>query len=163
MGGGNDRVSLSNVLVAGPISINAGEGNDVVRLGDEAMVSTRQNLTIDLGAGDDVLHMQRVYIAGDITADGGAGNDVMLAIGVAGNSQSWLGSSSSGATTVRGGDGDDSIQAIFSFVVGPWKIEGVPATMASSSTARPPAATSRSAAATATTSCRSIRTTLSRH
>jgi hypothetical protein len=68
--------------------------------------------------------MQRVYVAGDLTADGGAGNDMLMSVGNAGNDEFWLGSSSAGATTLRGGDGDDRIQSSYSFVVGPWKIDG---------------------------------------
>jgi cyclophilin family peptidyl-prolyl cis-trans isomerase len=121
---GDDRVVLNNVFTAGPIAINTGDGNDSVRMGDEARVSSRENFSILLGAGNDQLQMRRIYVAGDITVDGEAGSDSIMVNGSTENSQFVLGASSAGATTLRGGDGDDSILARFSFIVGPWKVEG---------------------------------------
>jgi cyclophilin family peptidyl-prolyl cis-trans isomerase len=121
---GDDLVVLNNVYTAGPIAINTGDGNDIVRMGDDARVSTRQNLSLLLGTGNDNVQIRRVYVTGDITVDGEAGDDSILVLGSTENSQSVLGASSAGATTLRGGDGNDSIQARFSFVVGPWKVEG---------------------------------------
>jgi cyclophilin family peptidyl-prolyl cis-trans isomerase len=124
MGDGADQVTLNNIYAAGSIVIDLGEGDDVVRLGGDATVSSAQNLTINLGGGNDELAMQRVYIAGDQTIDGGAGNDMLVIAGFARDAQFWLGTSSAGATTVGGGDGDDSIQMSYAFVVGPLVVDG---------------------------------------
>jgi hypothetical protein len=122
--GGNDQVNLNSVFTAGEIVINTGAGDDVVALGNDSNVSSARNMSILLGAGNDQLQMRRVYVGGDITFDGEAGNDTIAVNGAAESTQFVLGASSVGATTLRGGDGDDSIQATFSFVVGPWKLEG---------------------------------------
>ena len=123
LGGGDDQVTLNNIYAAGSLAIDLGEGDDTITLGSTATVSSAQNLTINFGGGNDALAMERVYIAGDQTIDGGAGNDMLM---IAGNTEGgfWLGTSSVGATTLQGGDGDDRMQVSYSFVVGPLTIDG---------------------------------------
>jgi cyclophilin family peptidyl-prolyl cis-trans isomerase len=118
LGEGNDTVILSGAFVAGEINIDAGAGNDDIQLGDQAAVSSAQNLSILLGAGDDKLRTQRVYIVGSETVDGGAGLDQLNLMGVASSTQFWVGSSSIGTTTINGGDGDDQITLSYAVNVG---------------------------------------------
>jgi cyclophilin family peptidyl-prolyl cis-trans isomerase len=124
LGDGDDQVTIDNVYTAGAIIVDTGEGNDSVKMGADSASSSAKNFSIRLGGGSDSLQVQRLYVGGDLSIDGGAGNDMIVVAGVANNSQFWLGSSSVGATTLNGGDGDDTIQVSYSFIVGPWNVDG---------------------------------------
>jgi hypothetical protein len=122
LGGGNDELFIEGVYVAGNISLALGAGDDVVYLGGQVF-STAQDLNLSLGDGDDHLQMERAYIGRNQTIEGNAGNDVLGFTGETFLGQFWLGTSSAGATTLVGGDGDDTISAVVCYIVGPLKLD----------------------------------------
>jgi hypothetical protein len=122
--GGNDHLTMNQVLVSGKISISTEGGNDAVRLGNSALVSSGGNLEVDLGADGDSLTTQRLYIAAKQIFNGGDGDDQIALAGSYINGVFVLGASSGGATTVSGGAGSDNIEVRYSFIVGQWTFDG---------------------------------------
>jgi hypothetical protein len=123
LGEGSDELFIEDVYVAGNIILALGAGNDVVYLGGQVF-STARDLSLSLGDGDDHLQMERAYIGRNQTIDGNAGDDAFNFTGDTFLGRFWLGTSSGGATTVVGGDGDDKIEALVCFIVGPLTLDG---------------------------------------
>jgi hypothetical protein len=121
---GDDQLAINNVLVAGQITILTEAGNDLVRLGHSAIVSTAGNLEVDLGAGSDVLSGQRLYIGANQLVNGGDGDDQITFAGSFTGGVFVLGTSSGGATSISGGSGSDTINVRYSFIVGQWTFDG---------------------------------------
>jgi hypothetical protein len=124
LGDGNDRLRINDAHVPGNINLNLGRGQDALTLGDLGTVSTAQNLVIDLGDDGDELLMHRVFTRLDQTINAGPGADHLTIFGLSANGQFWIANSSGGATTLLGGDGDDSIRVAYSVIVGYWAIDG---------------------------------------
>ncbi len=122
-GDGDDTLVFSGAVVPGDIVLDMGGGNDLIQLGDQAAVSSAANFTVLLGAGNDRLEMERVYLLGELLVETGAGADRVEIAGVANGTQFWAGSSSIGATTIRTGDGDDSIQISLAYIVGATQLD----------------------------------------
>ncbi len=72
---GNDEVSIFNSLVQGAVKIEGGDGNDQVRISG---VTLTKMLTVKTGLGDDVIAIGS-GVFGNILADAGTGNDHVLA------------------------------------------------------------------------------------
>jgi Ca2+-binding RTX toxin-like protein len=122
--GGDDQVTIDNAFVNGTITIDTAGGNDTVTLGSQRIVSTRLALVVTLGDGNDVLSGRRLYIGGNQSFSGGDGNDQISFVGAALPAEFILGTSSGGATTISGDNGNDTIQATYSFIVGAWQFVG---------------------------------------
>jgi hypothetical protein len=78
LGGGDDNVTMDNVLVARDIIFeDSGGGNDTIVLGNAGVVSTGRNLEIGTGDGDDSVSMlnYNVLIGDNIYLDTAEGND----------------------------------------------------------------------------------------
>jgi uncharacterized repeat protein (TIGR01451 family) len=121
---GDDQFTMNNVLVAGKISILTESGNDIVRLGHSANVSSAGNLEVDLGAGSDVLSGQRLYIGSNQLFNGGDGDDQITFAGSVIGGVFVLGTSSAGSTSISAGSGSDTINVRYSFIVGQWSFDG---------------------------------------
>jgi hypothetical protein len=121
---GDDRISLNNVFVAGNVFIDTGAGDDLVQLGstNSNEVSTARDLSVILGDGDDWLVGANVFVRGNQSIDAGAGNDQVYLAGIA--APFALGTSSAGATIVQGGDGDDVLNLVYSFIVAGLTVDG---------------------------------------
>jgi hypothetical protein len=112
---------MNNVFITGSITIDMESGNDTVTLGNADVVSTQENLDVDLGTENDVLDGKRIFIAGNQILAGGDGNDSMTFDGFA--SPFTLGTSAAGSATWTGGNGDDNVHVIYAFIVGAWTID----------------------------------------
>jgi hypothetical protein len=124
LSGGDDELVINNAFINGSLIILAGGGNDVVKLGLGETVSTRLDLNVSLGDGDDRIDGKRLYIGQNQTIDGGLGQDALSFLGAALPGSFVLGTSSSGATLIRGGAGPDSLSISYSFVVGSVTLDG---------------------------------------
>jgi hypothetical protein len=122
--GGDDQIIINNAYVNGTIDIDTGTGNDVVTLGSQKPVSTRLTLVVTLGDGNDVLDGKRLYIGTIQSVSGGVGNDRISFIGGALPTEFILGTSSGGATTILGEQGNDQLEVTYSFVVGQLQLNG---------------------------------------
>jgi hypothetical protein len=123
LGDRNDELFIQDVYVAGNINLALGAGDDVVYLGGDVF-STAQNLSLSMGDGDDHLQMERAYIGRNQTIEGNAGNDAFMFTGDTFLGRFQLGTSSGGATTIVGGDGDDRIEALVCYIAGPLTLDG---------------------------------------
>jgi hypothetical protein len=108
LAGGDDRLLMNNVYVNGSLDINMGDGNDILNLGHQSVVSTRADLRIDLGSGDDTLDGKRLYIGANQILDGGDGSDRFFFDGFA-SPQFTLGTSAAGDANWNLGNGDDLV------------------------------------------------------
>jgi hypothetical protein len=118
---GNDQLTMNNAYVNGSIVIDMESGNDTVTLGNADVVSTRGNLDVDLGTENDTLTGRRIFIAGDQIVVGGDGNDTMTFNGFA--SPFTLGTSAAGNATWSTGNGNDTVQVIYAFIVGAFTVD----------------------------------------
>jgi hypothetical protein len=118
---GNDRLTMNNVYLIGSIIVDMESGNDTVTLGNADVVSTQQDLDVDLGTGNDLLDGKRIFIAGDQILGGGDGDDDMIFDGFA--SPFTLGTSAAGSANWTGGNGDDTVHVVYAFIVGAWTID----------------------------------------
>ncbi len=122
LGDGADQLSMNLVYAAGDINIDMGSGDDLVALGQGLAVSTARDLSVQLGEGDDSLIGSQIYVGGSQMIRGNFGTDHIALIGRVGP-PFWLGTSSGGPTQFAGGDGDDTIEMSYSFIVGGWTID----------------------------------------
>jgi hypothetical protein len=123
LGDGADQLTMNLVYAAGDINIDMGAGDDFVALGRVTPVSTAQHLSVELGEGNDGLIGSQLFIGQSQTFRGNAGNDNIALTGRVGP-PFWLGTSSGQETGIIGGDGDDTIEVSYSFMVGGWTIHG---------------------------------------
>jgi hypothetical protein len=119
--GGNDRLTINNALIGGALDIQMEDGNDLVTLGDQEVVSTRAQLRVDLGAGNDTLNGKRLYIGTDQFVHGGDGDDQLLFQGFA-TPEFTLGTSAAGLAFWSGGAGNDTVEATYAFIVRSWGV-----------------------------------------
>ncbi len=80
LGGGDDTVTMDDVLVARDIIFeDTGGGDDMVILGDLGVVSTGGNLEIGTGDGDDEVSMRNynVFVGANCYIDTAEGNDAL--------------------------------------------------------------------------------------
>lgn len=70
---GQASVTLGGVT--GNVTINLGQGDDVLLLGGTDQLDVARNLTINLGRGNDVLDLKNVTVAGKAAIAGAAGAD----------------------------------------------------------------------------------------
>jgi hypothetical protein len=122
--GGDDRIRLSNIYLAGDLVIDTGAGSDTIDLGvlTFSVVSTAQDLMINLGEESDTLVGARIFVHGNQFVDAGAGNDQVTLAGTV--EPFTLGTSSAGATTIQGGEGDDVVKLVYSFIVAGLTVDG---------------------------------------
>jgi hypothetical protein len=119
--GGNDRLTMNNVLISGIIDVHMETGDDTVVLGNQTSVSSG-TLRVDLGADNDTLDAKRLFIATDQIIDGGDGNDSLIFDGLL-SPVFTLGTSAAGNAVWSGGAGHDLVHVIYGFVVGSWTID----------------------------------------
>ncbi|MEX2140306.1 MAG: cadherin-like domain-containing protein [Pirellulales bacterium] len=119
--GGNDRLTINNALVGGSLDIQMEDGNDLVTLGDQDVVSTRDQLRVDLGAGDDTLDGKRLFIGTDQLVHGGDGDDRLIFEGFA-SPVFTLGTSAAGLAFWSGGAGNDIVRVTYGFIVRSWGV-----------------------------------------
>jgi hypothetical protein len=101
LNGGNDRVTVDNVYLAGSISITTNEGDDIVHLAARHPVSPAVDLTVSPGPGNDLITQQNYGVL--------VGRDnIMLIVGGHDNVQ-LVGASARGRIIVNGGDGNDTL------------------------------------------------------
>jgi hypothetical protein len=95
MGGGDDRVVVTNLTLNGALHVNLGDGNDrlIVRSNDVG----QQDIQF---VGDQTLAYGDVEIGGWFIVSGGPGNDVILTNNIVVN----------GSVHIAGGDGNDYLQ-----------------------------------------------------
>jgi hypothetical protein len=118
---GNDQLTMNNIFITGSIIVDMESGNDTVTLGNSDVVSTQQDLDVDLGTENDVLNGRRIFIAGDQILVGGDGDDDLIFDGIA--SPFTLSTSAGGSATWTTGIGDDSVHIIYAFIVGAFTID----------------------------------------
>jgi uncharacterized repeat protein (TIGR01451 family) len=118
---GNDQLTMNNAYVAGSIIIEMDTGNDTVTLGHADVVSTQDDLIVDLGADNDTLNGRRIFIGGDQNLAGGDGNDTMTFDGFA--SPFTLGTSAAGNANWNTGGGNDTVNVVYAFIGGAWGID----------------------------------------
>jgi hypothetical protein len=121
LAGGNDSLVMNNVYVGGAISIQTGDGDDTVVLGDRDVVSSRGNLQVNLGAGNDQIDGKRLYIGFNQSINGEEGNDQLIFEGFA--SPFTIGTSGARNVACSGGSGNDLVSVKYAFVVGPWVVD----------------------------------------
>jgi hypothetical protein len=71
------QVSVTLGGVTGNVTINLGQGDDVLLLGGAVQLDVARNLTINLGRDDDVLDLKNVTAAGTATISGAGGADAV--------------------------------------------------------------------------------------
>jgi 6-phosphogluconolactonase (cycloisomerase 2 family)/Ca2+-binding RTX toxin-like protein len=109
--GGNDHVSLGDVVGPSAISINTGAGADTVVDQD---TTSSQTVNIDLGDGADVLDLRATGQGSTTTITGDAGNDTFRIWAVARGS----------TVNVNGGAGDDTFRVVGTALGGTLNIDG---------------------------------------
>jgi hypothetical protein len=118
---GDDHLTMNNVYIRGSIVVDMETGEDTVILGNADVVSTQQDLDVDLGTENDVLNGRRIFIGRNQILVGGDGDDELRFDGVA--SPFTLGTSAAGNANWIGGNGNDTVHVIYAFIVGSFAID----------------------------------------
>jgi hypothetical protein len=113
LGGGNDSLSIDNAYIGGSISIDTGQDNDTIRLGQSGEVSPVGDLLIDAGAGNDRVEQLNgaVYVLGGNTINLGDGHDIATIFGTSAGGRASPFAFRIDGIGINGGNGNDSILA----------------------------------------------------